>query len=579
MIFGGQSILLHIIFFRTIEFHSQILDIMATRRILLLLGIFTLITSYLFAQETTGSYDWRDSSLIPSRRLAQHNEFLNNQYHFPAKPRNQWELGIKVGTFNVFSDVASLFPTPGFGVHVRKSLGYLFSLRGEYVYGMAGGINWKARTAGFANHWGDAGYGFGERVFDNYKTKVQDLSLQGVFTFNNIRFHKGKSGFVAYLLGGVGTTLYETKTNVLTDGGSKYNFNSIGGSNVYKDRRQTIKDVKRMLDAGSYDVIAENEGSSGAKLFGQNLRFSRTIGVGLAVKLSDRLNLALEDRMTFIGDDLLDGVRWQNTSNPGNPNTGRVLTPDNDVYNYASLGLNINLGSKSKSVQPLWWLNPLDYAYSELNSPKHMKIPKPVLDDSDGDGVPDQFDMEPNTPAGAPVDSHGVSRDTDGDGVPDYRDKELITPTICQPVDADGVGKCPCPDESCFDGFSKRAGDCGIGDLPSISFNAKAYKLSKDAEAVLANVAERLRQNPNCKVVVTSYSCEPSKSSQQLSWDRVNIVINYLVEKQGISSDRLIFKYGEMGGDCNTVDLRSAEVGDEGPNTVPAPHPNLRRRG
>ncbi|HRQ50258.1 MAG TPA: hypothetical protein PLR74_06980, partial [Agriterribacter sp.] len=106
---------------------------MATRRNVLLLGIFTLLTTCLFAQETTGSYDWRDSSLIPSRRLGQHNEFLNNQYHFPAKPRNQWELGLKVGTFNILGDVASQFPTPGFGVHVRKALGYVFSLRGEYV--------------------------------------------------------------------------------------------------------------------------------------------------------------------------------------------------------------------------------------------------------------------------------------------------------------------------------------------------------------------------------------------------------------------------------------------------------------
>ena len=37
------------------------------------------------------------------------------------------------------------------------------------------------------------------------------------------------------------------------------------------------------------------------------------------------------------------------------------------------------------------------------------------------------------------------SPDTDGDGVPDSKDKELITPTYCQPVDADGVGKCPDP--------------------------------------------------------------------------------------------------------------------------------------
>ena len=85
----------------------------------------------------------------------------------------------------------------------------------------------------------------------------------------------------------------------------------------------------------------------------------------------------------------------------------------------------------------------MDYAYNELNNPKHIKLPKPSFDDADGDGVLDQLDREPNTPAGCPVDTHGVSKDTDGDGVPDCKDKELITPTYCQPVDADGIGKCP----------------------------------------------------------------------------------------------------------------------------------------
>lgn len=544
------------------------------------MGFLVLLFTGVLAQETTGSYDWRDSSLIPSRRLGQHNEFLNNQYNFPAKPRNQWEVGLKVGAFSVHGDVPAQFPMPGFGAHVRKSLGYTFSLRAEYLYGIARGVNWKARTSGLADHWRLAGYTGGtDRVFDNFRSTVQDLSLQGVISINNLKFHKGQTKFVFYGFGGLGATIYDTKTNVMADGGAKYDFSGVNANNIYKDRRDVLKQVKNVLDGGSYTTPAETNGDSRATLFGQTLRLSKTVGLGMAFKLSDRLNLAIEDRLTFIGDDLLDGVRWQNVAGASGGTTGRVLTPDNDTYNFLSVGLNINIGSKSKAVQPLWWLNPLDYAYSELNSPKHMKVPKPVLDDADGDGIPDQFDMEPNTPAGAPVDSHGVSRDTDGDGVPDHKDKELITPTVCQPVDADGVGKCPCPDESCFDGFvAKNKNNCGIGDLPSISFNPKVYKVTKDAEAVLANVADRLRQNPGCKVVVTSYTCEPSKSSQQLSWDRVNIVINYLVEKQGISSDRLIFKYGEMGGDCNTVDLRAAETGDEGPNTVPAPHPNLRRR-
>ena len=50
------------------------------------------------------------------------------------------------------------------------------------------------------------------------------------------------------------------------------------------------------------------------------------------------------------------------------------LTSDNDAYNFLSLGLNYNIGKKA--VEPLWWINPLDYAYSEINAPRHMKLAK-----------------------------------------------------------------------------------------------------------------------------------------------------------------------------------------------------------
>src|SRR5690606_4537108 len=96
---------------------------------------------------------------------------------------------------------------------------------------------------------------------------------------------------------------------------------------------------------------------------------------------------------------------------------------------------------------PLWWVNPMDHIYNELADPRHMNLPDPVLPDSDDDGVTDQFDRCPDTPEGVAVDTHGCPLDTDGDGVPDYRDKQLITPTECQPVDADGIGKCECPDD------------------------------------------------------------------------------------------------------------------------------------
>ena len=59
--------------------------------------------------------------------------------------------------------------------------------------------------------------------------------------------------------------------------------------------------------------------------------------------------------------------------------------------------------------------------------------------DSDGDGVPDDRDRCPDTPAGVAVDADGCPLDSDGDGVPDYKDRCPGTPAGT-PVDADG---CP----------------------------------------------------------------------------------------------------------------------------------------
>lgn len=570
---------------------------MASKKYLLLAGIFCLLASYGYSQRVGASYDVKDSSVVPGKRMAQHSEFLNGTYNFPAKPRNQWELGLKLGSMNISGDIPSQLAFPSFGVHVRKAFGYIFSMRLEYMYGTAkgrtfnqaenfgknsawqqysapfldnGGVNSPVRIVSSRYMWtgnlNDRNIPF-ESVYYNYKTKAHDLSLEGVVTLNNIRFHKAKTGFNFYGFAGIGGTIYDTKVNALNANGGKYNFASITPNGVYKSRKDTYKALKNLLD-DTYETPAENQGPRRPKLFGSTFKPSGTVGAGVAFKLSNRINLAIEDRQTFVKDDLLDGQRWQEHAFGD-----AVLTRDFDSYNYASIGLNINLGAKS--VEPLWWLNPLDYAYSEIRNPRLMRLPKPVLPDSDGDGITDQFDQE-QTPAGCPVDSHGVSRDTDGDGVPDCKDKELITPTYCQPVDADGVGKCPCP-EGCV-GVGPPMMSCSdkMGALPSVSFKVGNNNLTDDAKAVLSTVAAKLRNNPGCRVVVIGY-CSSNKKEQQLSWDHVNAVINYMVDKEGISSDRFIFNYGQEGGDCNTVDLRAANEGEDGPNRVEPPHPNLRK--
>jgi outer membrane protein OmpA-like peptidoglycan-associated protein len=557
---------------------------MASKKLTLLIGLICLFVSYSYAQ-VGSSYDIRDSSLIPTRRLAQHNEFLNNAYPFPAKPRNEWEIGVKGGYTSGITDVANWGPTGGFGFHVRKALGYVFSLRAEYDWIRLRGLSYqysqsygKNPSLTQANLFPEDNNGNYAPIFYNYRSTVHELTLQGVFTLNNINFHKAKTGFVMYLFGGPGLATYSTLYK--QDDSYLAGYQTVIGEfpEDHKHKGDIRKALKGVL-TGKWNHIAERPSTSGS-LGGAPITPVGVAGIGFAFKLSNRVNIAVEDKYTFTATDLIDGQQWQNNWTQG-ATQSVAQTRSSDSYNFVSVGINYNIFAKH-AVEPLWWLNPLDYAYNEINAPRHMKLPKPVLDDADGDGVTDQFDLEPNTPKGCPVDSHGVSRDTDGDGVPDCKDKELITPTQCQPVDADGVGKCPDP-QCCKDlkALIDSAGlgnghKCSIGNLPSITFKGHAVTLSKDNQALLASTAGQLRDNPNCKIAVIGYG-ESSKSAQQSSWDRVNAVINYLVEKEGISSDRFIFRYGQSGGEENTVDLKDG-TGEEGPNTVPAPHPNLRKK-
>lgn len=508
---------------------------------LLFMGIFSLLSICVVAQDNS-VYNVYDSSVISSKGKSQQNEFMNNTYDFPAKPRNQTEIGISGGMFSISGDVASVLPTGGFAIHVRKALGYVFSLRAQYLYGVAKGLNWKP-SFGYSNNPVWSGFSAANRdpVYYNYKTTVNDLSLQGIVTLNNVRFHKQKSGMVLYAGVGVGATVYNAKVRVPTS------FSSIQQvTDEYSNRKKTRDALKSLLKGVPY-TPAENENNTKPTLGSHPLRATGTGLAGIAFKLSKRVNLALEDRITFTKDDLLDGQQWQE-----HPFADPAQTRDFDSYNYFSAGLNFNIGSKA--VEPLWWVNPLDYAYSEINSPKHMKLPKPILDDTDGDGVTDQLDKEPNTPAGCPVDSHGVSRDTDGDGVPDCKDKQLITPTECQPVDADGVGKCPDPE--CCKNLAAQATICNIGDLPSITFRSRRTQLTTDAQAMLANVASKLKNSPSCNITVSAYPAA-SKSSQALCNKRLDAVKTYLTEKEGISADRITTNCEVGGGDVNTVDIKA----------------------
>jgi hypothetical protein len=319
---------------------------MASKKYSFLLGLIVLVcSSSAFAQETTV---WSDSSFYQSSKLPQYNEFMNNLYSFPPKPRNMWEVGVKVGSPTIMGDVPAVFPTFGFGAHVRKSLGYTVSLRLEYFNGTATGQSWQAASNYMKNPaWANNGYlgnqvtASGDRVpardavFYNFKTKVNDLSLQTVFNFSNIKFHVAKTKVGLYALVGIGLTWYDAKVDAL-NGTNPYNYGSIA-SGTYADRKD-IKSALKDLQDGTYETAAENSENTTMQLFGKNARFNGTAGLGISWRLSRRINLALEDRMIFMRDDLLDGQRWTEQ-----PLGDASLTRNFDAINWLSLGLNFNL--------------------------------------------------------------------------------------------------------------------------------------------------------------------------------------------------------------------------------------------
>ena len=111
---------------------------MASKKyISLFAAMFVLFQSIGLAQTSTDwGWDWKDSSKVPTKRIPQYNEFLNNQYPYPAKPRDQWELGLSAGSSFILGDRAIL--AGGYnggivgGISLRKSISHVFSIRGAY---------------------------------------------------------------------------------------------------------------------------------------------------------------------------------------------------------------------------------------------------------------------------------------------------------------------------------------------------------------------------------------------------------------------------------------------------------------
>lgn len=520
---------------------------MATRKLLLAFCLLLVVGGEAFSQkywETTNTT--RDSAKIAAKNRAQFADFQTNSYPYPARPRDMWELGLGVGVATMSGDLKN---DPGFGytLTARKSLSHVFSLRPYYsFYSIKGNADINQIAI---SQYPEA---------RDYKTRAWGVGFDALASLNTIRTYRGNPKFNIYLLAGIGVTFNQVKKDYNFDG-NYVNWYNYPTYNTLGNLADKVNDKGKKFIVPTFNV-----------------------GGGLAWKLNNRFNVAVESKNMLTNYDYLDGF-------------SATFSNAFDSYWFSCLRLNYNIGDKAKRMEPLWWVNPNNFVYDELNEPKHLgkAVKKMPFPDADGDGVDDRVDLEPNTPAGVNVDAHGRAIDTDGDGVPDYKDKELLTRQECFPVNADGAGTCP-PSQCCKDreieiirlqqtidsirsGQLKvggiGGGSCGLENLPSIVFKSGA-SLNRDNMKLLDAVATQMSNNPGCKLKVIGHP-EADKKSQQKAYDRVEGIIKYLVEKRGISESRFIFNYDSGStGDSNTIDLQGTT--EEGPNTVSPPAPHLK---
>jgi OOP family OmpA-OmpF porin len=246
-------------------------------------------------------------------------------------------------------------------------------------------------------------------------------------------FHSPSNKWNLYSAVGLGVNIPDVGVDLLDANGQLYDFSSVtaGIDLTTSDGRNEARDnLKELLDGDfetpggvEQDVISFGD----YKTVIPHVSFS----VGISRKLSKRINLGLEHRILLSDNDLLDGFEKQNATS---------TTSSNDIPHYTSLRLGINLGSKEKRIEPLYWVNPLDGSFNDIAELKQR--PKFDLTDSDGDGVIDMIDQEINTAAGCPVDTRGMTLDSDGDGVVDCKDEEPYSPPGYE-VSREGVAQVP----------------------------------------------------------------------------------------------------------------------------------------
>jgi OOP family OmpA-OmpF porin len=385
-----------------------------------------------------------------------------------------WSIGVNAGVMSPFlviggsNDFTNQDVNLGYGISLKKQLGHAFGLEGNIFRGKISGTNTDA----------PGGSQFGVREFE---TEIgYSADLRGVVNVATVDFLRRENSVNFFVSAGYGLIAYAPEVT-----------SASGTVTSWEDRAGDSGDKKYVKEAYI------------------------PVGAGVKFKVSDRVAFNLGYTMHFIDSDNMDGVY------------AKATTKDKFSYGYA--GLEFSLGSSAKPN--LDWVNPLALMYDELKDPslrqevealknRVSNVEKSVEDlkrDTDGDGVADQFDKCPGTPAGTAVDGSG----------------------------------CPLPVASAVD-------TANVTGFEPIQFEFNSSVLKTESYPILDKLSSGIRENGS-KVTLNGYASSEGTAAynMKLSKDRANSVKTYLVNA-GVNSSQVVAK---GNGEANPIASNDTEEG------------------
>jgi len=397
------------------------------------------------------------------------------------------------------------------GGYVAYQLSPVFGVNVNVMGGTLGG----AKRLASNSPAGNANIPPSEHVNVKFKNHFIDYTLNFTFNWVNLLYsdRTKERKVTSYLTGGIGFISFRSlKTGLYND----EFVNSVGyinqGTENYKSRTtETVFPV----------------------------------GLGVKFRLSRRFDLGLEYTHRFTFSEKLDATVG---------NTGA-----NDSYSYAAMILAFKFGKNKTSEE---WVNPFQALNKKLDDIETNLAGLAV--DSDGDGVSDLFDKEPNTPADVAVDGSGRALDTDGDGVPDYLDADPFTNKGARvdesgrELDSDGDGvadsqdlepNTPAGNLVNFQGKTISAKSLGIEErssvvgatLMSIYFKVNSSRIDYwSSYDKLAEVAKLMKANSSIKLDVIGHADRTGAEdyNKALTERRAKAAVDHLVKVYGIDAGR-----------------------------------------